>query len=440
MRNGDIRVGTSSSSSNGCGPMIEGACPTEVLVAPRFYDGELLTARDLDAILAYTRSRLALDRYRDGWGVACGLGVGLDPDSDSRVLVGCGYALDPRGQDILVPVATPFDLGDLAGGTPAQGECLVAADLYILHETQEIDPRPTLASNPCCRDMGPICQPAGTLDAYRLEARSVPPDDDPLQPEVVSFQAAWDATSDVVLAFYRTFQIGCGGQPSGSSVRAWLQQWICRHPIYQLAWIADAVRNLPDSYSQPDTVRVLFFLVQDARLRLIAESTACASCGDVWAGTETCGGVLLARIFMTNGAIVRIDTMPPYRRPLVRETWPAPLGQVNLVQMIWNRWVEARRRIADLGLASEKRQVVPAPTTYQELDIQIASEIFGSPGHRDTAILPRVLDPNDAALSSATTTTPVGRSPVIGFDLVDTTTSQEQPGQDLPPIPGSTSW
>ena len=102
----DIRIGSTTATAY---PPADGdtSCPRS-LEAPLFFTGELLTAQDLDAIVRYTRGRLALDRYRDGWGVVCGLGVGLDPGCSRRVVVGCGYAVGPQGNDILVPAPAPF--------------------------------------------------------------------------------------------------------------------------------------------------------------------------------------------------------------------------------------------------------------------------------------------------------------------------------------------
>jgi len=59
--------------------------------------------------------------------------------------------------------------------------------------------------------------------------------------------------------------------------------------------------------------------------------------------------------------IISIDPYPPYRRPLRTECWPAPLGTVNVGQVIWHQWQDACTTLADLGV--RVRNVVPFPPT-----------------------------------------------------------------------------
>ena len=54
-------------------------CDLECLVRPNFFCGQLLTDADLTAVVEWTRRRLVLSRYRDGWGIACGLHVSCAP-------------------------------------------------------------------------------------------------------------------------------------------------------------------------------------------------------------------------------------------------------------------------------------------------------------------------------------------------------------------------
>jgi hypothetical protein len=67
--------------------------------------GQLLTAEDLQRDQEYFRARLRRhNRALHGWGVVSGLDVDAVQDNDGTVVVTVapGYALDPRGDDIVV--------------------------------------------------------------------------------------------------------------------------------------------------------------------------------------------------------------------------------------------------------------------------------------------------------------------------------------------------
>lgn len=70
---------------------------------PRYFAGQLLTETELNGTMAYVKAKNRLhNRYLHGWGVVCGLQVACHP-CDGWVNVRSGYALDPCGNDILVP-------------------------------------------------------------------------------------------------------------------------------------------------------------------------------------------------------------------------------------------------------------------------------------------------------------------------------------------------
>jgi hypothetical protein len=76
-------------------------------VRPRFFAGQLLTDTELRLLEQY-----AIDKHRlhnvhlHGWGVVCGLQVLCD-DCGNDVKVQSGYAIDPCGNDIIVPQTQP---------------------------------------------------------------------------------------------------------------------------------------------------------------------------------------------------------------------------------------------------------------------------------------------------------------------------------------------
>lgn len=74
----------------------------ECLCRPRFFAGQILTADDLNRLDYYMRAKHRLhNRQLHGWGVVNGLEVTCDVCGPG-VVVGCGYALSPCGDDIVV--------------------------------------------------------------------------------------------------------------------------------------------------------------------------------------------------------------------------------------------------------------------------------------------------------------------------------------------------
>src|SRR5688572_22238691 len=86
------------------------ACELECLQRPLFTKGMVLSDSDLTALVEWTRSRLALRRYRDGWGVVCGLDVRCLPDRPGMVVVDPGYAVGCCGEDLVLCEPTCVDL------------------------------------------------------------------------------------------------------------------------------------------------------------------------------------------------------------------------------------------------------------------------------------------------------------------------------------------
>ena len=82
----------------------------ECLCRPRFFAGQVLTADDLNRLDYYIRAKHRLhNRQLHGWGVVNGLEVTCDACGPG-VVVGCGYALNPCGDDIVVCDAVVVDV------------------------------------------------------------------------------------------------------------------------------------------------------------------------------------------------------------------------------------------------------------------------------------------------------------------------------------------
>ncbi|MEH1867446.1 MAG: hypothetical protein V7K69_20885 [Nostoc sp.] len=93
------------------------SCPTcgsvECFERPRFFGGQMLTDKDLDAAQRYVIEKNRLhNRYLVGTGVACGLAVRCDPCCDGSVIIEAGYAIDCCGNDIVVCQEASFNVLD----------------------------------------------------------------------------------------------------------------------------------------------------------------------------------------------------------------------------------------------------------------------------------------------------------------------------------------
>ena len=97
--------------------------PNEVDVIPngaimternRYFTGKYMTARDFRADQDYFLSHHHLhNRLMHGWGVVCGLKVGLHPNKDCEkewVVIQPGIALDSYGHELILPERTAFKL------------------------------------------------------------------------------------------------------------------------------------------------------------------------------------------------------------------------------------------------------------------------------------------------------------------------------------------
>ncbi len=106
---GSERRGAAAERHCGCGTCA--ACtgltsPTR----PRFFAGQLLTDAELVELETYVIEKNKLhNRFLHGWGVVCGLEVVCGECGDD-IVVQPGYALDPCGNDVVVPAAQPFDI------------------------------------------------------------------------------------------------------------------------------------------------------------------------------------------------------------------------------------------------------------------------------------------------------------------------------------------
>lgn len=78
---------------------------------PRYFCGQLLTDKDLDAAQRYVIEKNRLhNRYLFGTGVVCGLAVRCVPCDECAVTIEPGYAIDCCGNDIVLCEPAPFNV------------------------------------------------------------------------------------------------------------------------------------------------------------------------------------------------------------------------------------------------------------------------------------------------------------------------------------------
>jgi PA14 domain len=161
--------------------------PARPLPQPRYFPRQVVTADDLTADQAYFRERLRRhNRMLHGCGVIEGLRVGIGHDaSGSQVVnVDCGAAIDPAGEEILLPrdvSARVLELPYLmlqdgrrvreAWGAGLDSECIggeagSTAWLAIGHVRSSSHPRPSINGEVC---PGPtVCEPTRDHDGAEL--------------------------------------------------------------------------------------------------------------------------------------------------------------------------------------------------------------------------------------------------------------------------------
>jgi len=127
----------------GCGrASATGVALDGTFTRPVFFDGQLLTSDDLQALVAYTRGKNRLhNRYLVGSGVVCGLEVVCSRAAPGSVVVRSGYALDCCGNDIVVACDQQVDLMGLIAGLSGDG-CADPCPPPATDTGQQAGPRP----------------------------------------------------------------------------------------------------------------------------------------------------------------------------------------------------------------------------------------------------------------------------------------------------------
>jgi hypothetical protein len=154
-------------------------CDVTCFERPRFFCGQLLTDVELTGEQTYEIDKHRFhNRMLHGTGVVCGLRVQCGPQCDGWVTISSGYALDCRGNDIVVCEPTPFDLIDAIRKYEAKkrGEgCIPPADtpgrkeycLALVYE--EVEANPVTALVRCNGGSTARCEPSRIAEKFRIE-------------------------------------------------------------------------------------------------------------------------------------------------------------------------------------------------------------------------------------------------------------------------------
>lgn len=391
------RNSTEGGRGGACGCTCDSTCcELECLVRPNFFCGQVLTDADLAAMVEWTRQRLALQRYRDGWGVACGLELSCNGPDGQRgccgsasggpaVYVDRGYAVDCCGNDLVVCEPIRVDLSSVcttpddpclttaaapaaAMGNDAEGlhtwpipqetasGCLSldTADLFAVqlrlgyHEDLSHGQRAVLRQG--CSDNGP-CAYARVLESPRVFIESTAlalgdPD--------AGAQAAWERELRSGLAQDRA-RIGAL-MTQDQSMDA-VAQFLQRDPPHRLCFLPDVVCCLRDHLAhwresealtlvaQAEFTRIGVYLLLERLLRRVR--CACAVCPPE--PGVAIGRVVLRRSVVdgkTRCTVVSVDAGSSNRRLLRKDTCrPIAERWVDLLPFVWQTADEALPRL-----------------------------------------------------------------------------------------------
>jgi hypothetical protein len=383
-------------------------CSLGALTRPQFFCGQLLSDQDLTDLVRWSREKAALQRFRDGWGVVCGLDVHCDAACAGGVVVDPGYAVSCCGDDIVVDAScdpdtrcidlTPWcDAEDDAcedpyapappddeqqekrGGPEARllrggalesayplGEPreLRAVDVAIRYRESSGDPQETLARDDCGKPAE--CHDTRTNESFGLVARAVAPASDPVAAAAARWATGYADCTKVLRAFKDDF-----AELEAPRVRDWLLDWLRKHPARHYCFLHESICRLDEERlaDEEAVARLLLLFVLDCRHTYL--NCRCHDCDEDH-------GVPLARVWLRSDPaqggrcqVVAVDPAPPFRRPLAPACWPAPLGMVNVGQVIGHREEEACTRLADLGVEVVDTDDFEPPATVAELETEL---------------------------------------------------------------------
>ena len=159
-------------------------CDLECFERPRFFGGQLLTDKDLEAAQRYVIEKNKLhNRYLVGTGVVCGLAVRCHPCCDGSVIVESGYAIDCCGNDIVLCQPETVNILDCLEKQREEEEPYCLTRIHARSECQQgegkdyylilfYDEEPAHPVTALIRDNGcgnTRCEPSRIRESFRFE-------------------------------------------------------------------------------------------------------------------------------------------------------------------------------------------------------------------------------------------------------------------------------
>lgn len=361
----------------GCGCMdCRGeCCKLDCLTRPNFFSGQLLTDVDLKSLVDWIQSKSALQRFREGWGVVCGLEVTCSHKhkEQSRVYVSEGYAVDCCGRDIVVcdPIwydfkcEEPFDpccrepeptlqppyrdKDNKPGREVPHLGCIPLSELrafelcLLFDEQMRAGQRAMVRGN--CYPMDD-CQFTRVKEKGKLVATEIT---DPCAQQPARFEDKYRRDLKMFLDELGKYK---------SSARTLLEY--VSGKLDSFCFVEECLCEIVEKErDKPGKTRLgpdwIFYIVQDWRnhyLQCLCESCKGTVCEDA--------GVPLARVWVWNKQkddcrvckVVYIDSYPPYRRHLARDCWSSYPGCVDLSRYIWREVDEVKQQLCEEGFSN----------------------------------------------------------------------------------------
>jgi hypothetical protein len=357
----------------GCDECQDQCCSLECLVRPNFFCGQLLTDRDLKSLVDWVSAKSALQRFRAGWGVVCGLEATCSPKEkeQNRVYVSQGYAVDCCGRDILVcdPIWFDFTCGpstdpccrdkkssnqrnqpNLQRTSSPEHRllCIPPEELRAFDLCLQLDEQMTAGQRALVRgNCAPMddCQYTRIKETGKLMATEVAdPFTRPLQ----------DQQSDYHKAVTELFKALRSLNKSPQSILDYIERY---GGLHTFCFVEECLcREKPGSPAPIEWLdEAIFYILQDFRNHYALR--VCESCKD-----NPCSGdgIPLSRVWLwdkitTNCRIckvVYIDSHPPYRHPFDCACPSSTPGCVDLGRYLWRNRDEVTGDLRQLGLAN----------------------------------------------------------------------------------------
>ncbi len=263
----DVSPKTNSKPCNcGCRECESVSCQLDCLVQPRFFHGQVLSDQDLTQLLHWTQSKLRLNRFRDGWGVVCGLEVRCECDSkqSGKVTISPGYALSGCGDDIVICEPQCVDLSvvfksvkdpcaiprrstkeDESQPDPIQfplfsgpSSDVYRVDLFAHYDELESDPKTTLGRGNC-RELGQ-CENTRTREIATIIPRLTSADSskatDTWEKKGIEYTKLVRGLQDAYERYLKQQDI--------VGFRKWLMDWLAKYPLHHFCFISDWLEGI----------------------------------------------------------------------------------------------------------------------------------------------------------------------------------------------------